>query len=139
MKKIEATIGYREEYDNGEIRYYPGQSAEGYCYKDDEAFESGIGIAYICEGKFVPNYSKSNGEYITAEQLEEARETSTRQQMLDETKAYLDDLYGGKVTRGMVEHAASSVYYELDWQCFSTLLDEVYWDEDFELFCGEDS
>lgn len=133
MKKIEATIGYREEYDNGEIRYYPGSSAQGYCYKDDKAFESGVGVAYICEGGFDPNYSSSNGEYITAEHLKAEHSTCTREQMLAETRTYLKDMYGGEVTDKMVEHATSYVYYELDWQCFYTLLSEVYWNEDFPL------
>ena len=48
METINATIGYRT-IENGEVKYYGGQTDNGICYKDLNAWESGEGIIYIGE------------------------------------------------------------------------------------------
>ena len=47
-KTIKATIGYRT-INNGVVKYYGGQTDNGVCYKDLNAWKSGEGVIYIGE------------------------------------------------------------------------------------------
>lgn len=138
MERIEATVGYREVYDNGEIRYYPDMTDDGECYKDDNAFESGVGVAYIREEIFSDVYADHKREYVLASELE--GDIFTRSDMLDWLMNIIDiaDIPPRINRKSFLEHVASCIYYELSWQGFDMLLDDTDYKEYFDDFSDQD-
>ena len=130
MKKIEATIGYREEYDNGEIRYYYGSSDNGFCYKDDEAFQSGEGVCYIREAMFDNISEDFNRDYVTLEDLEREGECYTRKLIIAEARSYWRDEIPKDYpyTEKFLVWVANICYDIVDWQGIDIILDELDWD-----------
>lgn len=120
MKRIDVTCGYRVEYSNGDIYYYGGETDNGVCYKDLDAWESGEGVCYISEGEFseaFPNewvYILHNGDEFF----------NTREDILDWMSEYLA---GCDVK--MIEQYAENVLQTCDWQHPATLMEETDWDE----------
>lgn len=124
MKRIEATIGYREEYDNGEIRYYGDSTFNGTCYKDMEAFEKGEGVCYIGEYCLLDleNGDKDEALLWTREMvISEARETLERE--------YPEEMYSNEK---FVVFLAAVVLETCDWQEPSTYLYELTYDYSIE-------
>ena len=131
MKKIEATIGYREEYDNGEIRYYSDWSGQGYVYKDDLAFQSGEGVCYIREAEFEHAKEDYGHDYVTNAQLEdEGYGMHTRKQIIEEARDYFRDEIpeGYPYTEKFLAWVAMVCYDIVDWQGIDIILDELDWD-----------
>lgn len=125
MKKIEATIGYREEYDNGEIRYYGDSTDNGWCYKDLDAFKTGVGVCYI-------------GEY-SLQDLEKKEDATlwTREFLIDEARETLEREYPEEMCSNerFVEFLAEAALETCDWQEPSTYLYELTYGESiYEMF-----
>ena len=132
MKKIETTCGYREEYENGEIRYYSAWSGQGYVYKDDEAFKTGNGVAYIREAEFEHAREDYGKDYVTPEQIEkEGYGMHTKAEIISEARDYFRDEIpeGYPFTEDFLAFVAQVCYDIADWQGIDILLDELNWDE----------
>ena len=112
MKEIKVDCGYRIE-DNGTIEYIGGQTDNGICYKDISAWENGNGIIYISEYELE---DLENGINHT--------DLWTRDTWLAWVEEHLkgNDLY---YKNGCAEFIASIVLEDCDWQCLSTLLEEI--------------
>lgn len=126
MKRIDVTCGYREEYPNGDVYYYGDSTDNGYCYKDMEAWVSGEGVCYIGEHEFENGWCSVN--YMG----------NTREEIIADMAEYLPHC-----DVKFIEDRAECVLQECDWQCLTTLMEEVDWEEDIkeaykagtEVFC----
>ena len=130
MKRIDVTIGFREEYEDGEIRYYPGDGFEGRCYKDAEAFYRGEGVAYIREAIFEPYWGERNRDYVTDVDLRDAEDIYTRAEMYDWVKDYFKELDPKDYKDDIFADIAELVFNMIDWVGFDMQLDECDWDDD---------
>ena len=115
MKRIYTTVGYREEYPNGEIRYYGDCTDNGFCYKDMNAWLLGKGVCYIpeCdfeEDSFVLNYTDNTRDIIVKDMANYLPECDVK----------------------FIEGRAECVLAECDWQCLTTMMFEIDWEEDIE-------
>ena len=121
MKEIKVDCGYRIE-DNGTIEYIGGQTDNGICYKDISAWENGNGIIYISEYELE---DLENGINHT--------DLWTRDTWLAWVEEHLkgNDLY---YKNGCAEFIASIVLEDCDWQCLSTLLEEIDIEEDIKYY-----
>lgn len=113
MKRIDVTCGYREEYPNGDVYYYGDSTDNGYCYKDMEAWRTGHGVCYIGENEFEEGWCSVN--YMG----------NTRAEIIADVAEYLP---GCDVK--FIEDRAEYILQECDWQCLTTLMEEVDWEED---------
>lgn len=127
MKTIKVTCGYREEYPNGTIYYYGGPTANGYCYKDIKAWESGEGIFYIAECEFEPGMCivKHQGDYGGYTKQECIYDMA---ECLKSCYIYADNSYN------FLERCAKYVLETCDWQHLTTFMEEVDWEEDFQIY-----
>lgn len=106
MERIEATCGYREIDDCGKVTYYGGRTEDGFAYKDDKAYESGVGVCYV-------------SEYGLDEQ-----EGETRQSIFDMVREAIQD-NDLPVYAEFVKSIADDLYYNADWAYISTYLDQM--------------
>lgn len=139
MKKIEVTIGYREEYDNGEVHYYCDWSGQGYVYKDVDAFEKKEGVAYIREATFEHAKEDYDRDYVTIDQLEKEGDNYDYATMMKEVKWYFkgnENVDGKPWEDKFYENVLATVFDTVDWQGIDILLDEFDWDADIEQFEG---
>ena len=115
MKRIDVTCGYKEEYPNGQVFYYGDWSGNGMCYKDMEAWESGEGVCYIGEHEFESGYCIGNFNY----------QGNTREEIIADMAEHLPHC-----DVKFIEQSAEYVLQTCDWQCLTTLMEEVDWEED---------
>ena len=94
---------------NGETRYYPAGTQQGYVYKDSSAFENGEGICYIPEYGF--EIDDKSVEYLTQEQAES--NGVTREDIERECEEILGD-----------KSHAQDIFDMVDWQHTCTLAQE---------------
>jgi len=100
----------------GNNRVELGETENGYCYKDEEAYESGNGIAYIPEhgliedssDKFELSYTRTDIENVVRNHLKAIDSYKNEEQ---------------------VRNLSLSVFQILDWQCVATLLSDLDLDE----------
>lgn len=140
VRKVEADIGYREEYDNGEVRYFSGWSGQGHVYKDASAFEKKEGVAYIREATFEHAKEDYDRDYVTLEQIENEDDCCTYESMMNEVWWYFkgDEAVDGKPwAEKFYEHVCVYIFETIDWQGFDVLLNEVDWDDDIEEFAED--
>ena len=111
MAEINVDCGYRIE-ENGTTQYFGGETNNGICYKDLSAWDND-GIIYISEYEL-----EDLGNGISQNDL------WTKQTWLEWVEIHLkgNDLY---YENGCAEHIAFLVLQECDWQCLSTLLEEI--------------
>ncbi len=123
MKKIEVTCGYREEFENGEVRYHGDSTFNGWCYKDIDAFKKGEGIIYIGEYS-LQDLDENNGD----------AKLWTREMLLNETRETLEQEYPEEMysNEKFVEFLAAAALEACDWQEPSTYLYELTYDESIE-------
>jgi hypothetical protein len=112
MKRIDVTCGYREEYPNGDVYYYGDSTDNGYCYKDMEAWVSREGVCYISEHEFEKGWCCVN--YMG----------NTREEIIADMAEYLPHC-----DVKFIEECAESVLQACDWQCLTTLMEEIDWEE----------
>lgn len=115
MKRIDVTCGYREEYPNGDIYYYGGETEQGVVYKDVEAWRIGDGVCYISEHEFERGWCSVNYE------------GNTRDEIIADMAEYLP-----YCDVKFIEQCAEYVLQECDWQCLTTLMEVVDWDDDIK-------
>lgn len=130
MKRIDATFGYREEYENGEIRYYSDWTGQGYAYKDETAFNEKRGVAYIREATFAQAREDYGRDYVTLEQLEQEDDCTTYKKMYEWARKYFKtDIPNGYPYVDEFLAAVCRVCFEIvDWQGFDMIIDEMDWD-----------
>lgn len=139
MKKIEVEIGYREEYDNGEVRYYCDWSGQGYVYKDVDAFEKKEGVAYIREATFEHAKEDYDRDYVTIDQLEKEGDNYDYATMMKEVKWYFkgnENVDGKPWADKFYGNVLATVFDIVDWQGVDILLDELDWDTDIDHYDG---
>ena len=122
MKRIDVTCGYREEYPNGDVYYYGDSTDNGYCYKDMEAWVSGEGVCYIGEHEFENGWCSVN--YMG----------NTRDEIIADMAEYLPHC-----DVKFIEQCAEYVLQACDWQCLTTLMEEVDWYEDIKEWYKEET
>lgn len=115
MKRIDVTCGYREEYPNGDIYYYGGETAQGVVYKDMDAWASGEGVCYIGEHEFEEGWCSVNYE------------GNTRDEIIADMAEYMP---GCDVK--LIEQCAEYVLQTCDWESLTTMMIDVDWDEDIK-------
>jgi hypothetical protein len=113
MKRIDVTCGYREEYPNGDIYYYGGETEQGVVYKDMDAWETGEGVCYIGEYEFENGWCCVNYE------------GNTRDEIIADMAEYLPSC-----DVKFIEQCAEYVLQTCDWQCLTTLMEGTDWEED---------
>lgn len=119
MKRIEATIGYREETENG-VNYFGDRTNNGECYKDLSAWENGTGVIYI-------------GEYA----LNDKDESSywTKEEWIKWVKDSVEDCDIFDID--FIEYLAHNILYVCDWQELSSYLEGVDIELEYGSFMAE--
>lgn len=123
INKVIVTCGYREEYPDGTIKYYGGETDNGVCYKDLDAWNSGEGVCYLCEGDFLEQDNDDN-EWVFALGSDSSF-PNTRDDIMDLMSEYLA---GCDVK--LIEQCAEYALETCDWQCLDTLMGEANWEEE---------
>lgn len=125
-KKIDVTVGYKIVEDGKPTRYFAGDTGEGMCYKDIDAYKNDNDICYIPECEF-------DGEGWSVEYrdgLGYARE--------DILNCILDELrwnYEGiPVCDEFCAYEAECIIEEAEWESVGVILDRIDLDEDWEMF-----
>lgn len=127
MKEIEVTIGYRiEEYFSWEngfpkvyTKYVGGDTDNGICYKDLDAWERGgyDDVIYISEGNLKEPIDNNYGRWTKPSWLAWVRDAC--------------ECEGIPIDEGFIEYIAECILHECDWQDLSTLLNEIDLYENF--------
>ena len=125
METINTTIGYRT-INKGIIKYYGGETNNGICYKDLNAWECGEGIIYI-------------GEYELEDINDEPININnhwTKDSWIDFVRSVIEhhnyddiDNLSNKDKDLLAEYIAECCLYECDWQCLSTYLEDWDWED----------
>lgn len=103
MEKIEVTIGYMVKMDN-HIDYYSGETDNGHCYKDLDAWNNG-GVIYISEMEIVEEPLPS--------------ELWTKDKWVSWVKKYFND---DELPIEFIEHIAYLCLEDAEWEDLSTHL-----------------
>lgn len=117
--KIEVTIGYKEVGENGVETYFGDHTDNGMCYKNEQAFENGLGVIYISEGDLEDGDCDSTNTTLW-----------TRTTWIDWVKVQCLQSMGNihEIEESdfmpFIEHCALSILQDCDWQDLSTLLEE---------------
>ena len=128
MNEIEVTIGYRIEdnfsWENGSPRvgtkYVGGQTENGVCYKDLDAWERGgyDDVIYISEGNLEEPIHNNYGRW-------------TKPSLLAHIRTHIEDCYKEEsffeemiADDNFIEMLAYDILCNADWQDLSTLLDD---------------
>lgn len=128
MNEIEVTIGHRIEdyfsWENGSPRvntkYIGGQTDNGVCYKDLDAWERGgyDDVIYISESNLEEPIHNNYGRW-------------TKPSLLAHIRTHIEDYYKDEsffaemiADDKFIEMLAYDILYNADWQDLSTLLDD---------------
>ena len=116
--------------DNGEIRYHYGATANGFCYKDNDAFESGEGVCYIREATFDNVAEDYNRDYVLASDAEWGVDICTRKSIIKDARDYFREEIPKDYpyTEKFLAWVALVCYETVDWQGIDIILDELDWD-----------
>lgn len=124
MKRIDVTCGYREEYPNGDIYYYGGETAQGVVYKDMDAWASGEGVCYINELAFDEDINELSSDENWCYKNYQG---NTRDEIIADMAEYLPSC-----DVKFIEQCAEYVLQTCDWECLTTMMIDVDWDEDIK-------
>lgn len=117
--KIEVTIGYKEVAENGVETYFGDYTDNGQCYKNEQAFENGLGVIYISEGELEDgNCNSTNTTLWTRTTWIDWVKVQCLQSMVNIHEIEESDFMP------FIEHCALSILQDCDWQDLSTLLEE---------------
>lgn len=116
MKEIEVTIGNKEINTKGEVvKYNGGETDNGICYKDLDAWQKGEGVIYISE------YGLD---------ADDTDEHWTKKSWLAWVKDACE-CEGIPTDEDFIEYIAECILHECDWQDLSTMLEEIDLYENF--------
>ena len=134
-------IGTKENVKGG-VKYTPGQTDQGYVFKDYDAIKKKEGICYIAECGF--DDSKDDTLLLTPDNTWEhinAGAVVTYKSAFDYTKDYIRTLFPNFACYGnmnlfyeFVGKITDYILQEVDWQCFSTMLNEMDLEEELDYF-----
>jgi len=129
--RIDVDFGYRIETKGEPTRYYEGQTAQGYAYKDSAAFKTGSGICYIPECELDDDngtrYANKYGGY-------------KREDFIDFVTTVFKEYFPHLSPNDHIDfilYVAEHVFETVDWQHPLTYLGEWTdkdWEEMFEYF-----
>lgn len=138
-------IGSKEVVAGG-VRYFAGQTDNGYVFKDFNAIEKKEGICYIAEcawddtkddfitltpdNTFKMIYEGSVATYESAHNF--VRDTLHSQFKAFATMANFD-LY-----QKFIDKITDYILQEVDWCCFSTMLNDMDLDEELDIFLADE-
>lgn len=89
-----------------------GETGEGVVYKDMDAWESGEGVCYIGECEFEKGWCSVNYK------------GNTRDEIIADMAEYLPNC-----DVKFIEQCAENVLQTCDWQCLTTMMVEIDWEE----------
>lgn len=129
-------LGSKELVEGGTI-YYPEQTENGFCFRDEEAIYTHKGIAYIAECVFVerPDYDAKSGILITDAELNKLIEEggvetyeSFNKYIYMDIKEKLDDTnetYTQDKLDKFVDFITTHCLCSVDWLCPSTYYSQL--------------
>ena len=133
--RTEVTIGYKEvNPTNGIETYFGDYTDNGICYKNEQAFENGLGVIYIGEHELQDNDCDSTNTTLwTRTTWIDWVKVQCLQSMVNIHEIEESDFMP------FIEHCALSILQDCDWQDLSTLLEEHlqygdYFEEMWESF-----
>ena len=115
MKTIQVACGIRKEYDNGNITFEGGETFNGICYKDIEAWNNNSGIIYISEYEL--------------EDITDINDLWTKKSWVKFVHDYIKETLEGEniiIPIGFDNYIAQIVFNECDWCDLSTRLYEIF-------------
>ena len=120
---VHTTIGSREHYEDGRTRYISAPTDEGWCYKDNDAWDR-RGICYIPEVDF------RSHEFI----LEESPDLGyTREDIENIVRETLEDLEL-PFSEDFVQKKARCVFDIATWESIGVVVERIDWEEELNLF-----
>ena len=142
MNEIEVTIGYRvnniidwtDTFPKVYTKYVGGQTENGVCYKDLDAWERGgyDDVIYISEGNLEEPIHNNYGHW-------------TKPSLLAHIRTHIEDYYKEEsffaemiADDKFIEMLAYDILYNADWQDLSTLLDDYEYNNDWIIDNWED-
>ncbi len=131
LKKRKDMVGKKS---NG--KYYGEHYGEGVIFKDKDAFLNRKDeICYVAEAGFDSGADETNWVLTEAEARAEVEKggAETYNSMFDFTKQALIDEFGAdRITDEFVAYVCEAIFDELEWTCYSTLLEDTEFTEDLE-------
>lgn len=138
-------IGKKEIVEGG-VLYTPDQTGQGYVFKDLNAIKNKKGVCYIAECGFeVDDYDETNGtllltpdntwEHINAGAV--VTYDSAEQQVKDLMRSCFPKFCATasfEMYQEFAEKITDYILEEVDWQCFSTMLNEIDLEEELDYF-----
>ena len=135
---------------NKQGAWFKGERVDdGYMFKDDEAFETGVGICYIAESQFdglEVEFEKRDG-FIPEQEIVSMGYGETKQTIIDKVLEYLGntvDEFGTPIdipqkdVMGFVNWYAENLYRGLGWACVETELYKTEfedWENAYNDYC----
>lgn len=136
----EPIIGTKEDVDGG-VKYTPDKTEQGYVFKDLNAIKKKEGICYIAECGFSDSEDVTllltpdntwehinSGAVVTYESASKQVKDFINERF-PKFRASDNDLF-----REFVEKITDYILQEVDWQCFSTMLNEMDLEEELDYF-----
>lgn len=136
----EPMIGTKEVVEGG-VKYTPDHTAQGYVFKDYNAIKKKEGICYIAESGFSDSENgtllltpDNTWEHINAGSV--VTYDSAKKQVKDLLRECFPQFSIGNFDLycEFVHKVTDYILQEVDWQCFSTMLNEMDLEEELEVF-----
>ena len=129
QKRIDVTIGYKIVEDGKPTRCFAGDTGEGMCYKDIDAFKNNSDICYIPECEF-------DGEGWDMQYKEGIG--YTKEEIINCVRDTIRWEYDGMPEKDdFITHIAECVFMEVEWETIGVAIDRIDLDEEWECFYGE--
>ena len=126
-KRIDVTVGYKIVEEGKPTWYFAGDTGEGMCYKDLDAYKNNDDICYIPECEF-------DGEGWSVEDREGLG--YTREEILnivqDEIRWNYDDLPRDE---DFEQEIADNVFGVVEWESIGVAVERIDFDEEWAYFC----
>ena len=140
----EPMIGTKKVVEGG-VKYTPDQTEQGYVFKDLNAIKKKEGICYIAECGFIA--TEDGTLLLTPDNTWEhinAGAVVTYKSAWQQVEAFFHSLFPKFTTVDnfdlcleFVDKITDYILQEVDWQCFSTMLDGMDLEEELECFLQE--
>ena len=122
MITIDTTVGWKEVYEDGEVHYYSGTTEDGWCFKDNSAYDT----RSIC---YIPEVDFRGVDYVT-----EMQHTGyTKEDIENIVRETLEDLEL-PFSEDFVIQKARSVFDVADWSSIGVIVDRIDWEEELNEF-----
>lgn len=126
-KRIDVTIGYKIVEEGKPTWYFAGNTGEGMCYKDTDAYKNNDDICYISECEF-------DGEGWSVEYKEGLG--YAREEILDIVKDEIRWNHEGfPLDEDFEQEIADYIFEVVEWESIGVALDRIDLDEEWEGYC----